>query len=128
MSFSVYVNFSEMDTSGSALVADESIEIINAVPNKLFPGKYKENKLVTLCVNQKISTWLYIELIYRKLFKEPLPICVAGWCQFNLNSSSFRSILDYAKLTLILLMVAYIWRIECSHCTVATEYINRCVA
>lgn len=117
-----------MDTSGSALVAVESIEIINTVPNKLFPGEYIENKLVTLCVKQKISTWLYIKLLYSKLFMNPLPICVAEWCQVNLNSSSFRSISVYAKLTLILLMVAYIWRIECSHCTVVTDYKNRCVA
>lgn len=128
MPFLVYVNISEMDTSGSALVAVESIKIINAVPNKLFPGKNIENKLVTHRVNQKMSTWLYIKLLYSKLFMEPLPICAARWCQLNLNSSSFRSIVDYAKLTMILMMVAYIWRNKCSHCTVATEYINRCVA
>jgi len=127
----VYVNYSAMDTSGSALVTADPIENINAVPNKLIPVKFIENKLVTtFCVKQTFSTWLLMNLVYSRPFMEPLHT-ISAECQFKLNSSCFRSsLLDYGKLTMIFLMVAAcIWRIECSrHCTVATEYINRCVA
>lgn len=132
--FSVYVNSSGMDTSGSAAaITVDSYENIIAVPEKLLPVKYYiKYKLVTGCENNIFSTLFKNNfVISRRPFLELSTKCsVEGL--FDLNSSRFRSsILDYgSSITLIFIVVAatYIWRIKCSHYTVATEYIDRCVA